>query len=60
MIIYNLVAQSRIKGFTFINQAGMYDYNEREYSDFDRNMKPIKRLSHVISDIRWGYEIVTA
>ena len=39
MIIYNLIAESRIKGFTFVNYAGMYDYNDREYSDFKKNMR---------------------
>lgn len=28
MILYNLLLQSRIRGFTFINAAGMYNFND--------------------------------
>ena len=58
-ILYNLLAESRVRGFTFINAAATYDYLNREYSDFVKNMRPIKTLSNIISDIRWATEIVT-
>ena len=57
-ILYDMIIESRLTGFTFINTAGEYNYNGREYSDFAANMRPIKMLSNVMSDIRWGDEIV--
>lgn len=58
-ILYNLVSESRVMGFTFINRAMNYDYLGNEYSQFAANMRPIKTLSNVTSDMRWGNEIVT-
>jgi len=57
-IIYNLLAESRLRGFTFINGAMDFNVNGRENSDFVSNMRPIKSLNNVISDIRWGTDIV--
>jgi hypothetical protein len=57
-ILYNLISQSQVKGFTFINRAAAYDFLERENSDFSLSMKPIKMINHVVSDIRWANEIV--
>jgi hypothetical protein len=57
-ILYNLLSESRLRGFTFINGAGAYDFNGRENSDFIKNMRPIKMLNNVISDMRWGSDIV--
>lgn len=57
-ILYNLLAESRVRGFTFINGAGNYDFLSNEYSNFVANMRPIKTLSNVTSDIRWYTEIV--
>jgi hypothetical protein len=57
-MLYNHIAESRLRGFTFINNAGAYDFLGDEYSDFVANMKPIKSLNNVTSDIRWGGEIV--
>lgn len=53
-ILYEFISSSKVNGFTFINMAGPYNYNDREYSDFQRNMLPIKNLSRVMSDIRWN------
>ena len=58
-ILYQMVSESRISGFTFINQAGDWNFLKNEYSDFTRNMKPIKFLPNVMSDIRWGTQIVS-
>lgn len=60
-ILYNSLAESRsIKGFTFVNCCGPYNFNGNEWSDFEVNMKPIKQLSNLGSDIRWGKQIVFA
>jgi hypothetical protein len=56
--LYQLVSESRINGFTFINEAGEYNFSNREYSDFTNNMKAFKMLANLTSDIRWGTEIV--
>ena len=53
-----MVSESRVNGFTFSNQAGDWDFLNREYSDFTRNMRPLKMLSNVSTDIRWGTQIV--
>ena len=45
-------------GFTFVNMAGDYDYNGREWSDFEKNMAPIKGLTNIISEIRWDNKLV--
>ena len=58
-ILYNLLVESRVRGFTFINTAGNHDYLNREFTDFVKNMRPIKTLSNVTSDMRWYTEIVT-
>lgn len=57
-ILYNHIAESRIRGFTFVNAAGNYNFLSNEYSDFVKNMRPIKTLNNVTSDMRWAYEIV--
>lgn len=58
-ILFNLISESRmLKGFTFINSCGSYNFNGNEWSDFEDNMRPIKQLNNVISDIRWGTQIV--
>ncbi len=57
-ILYNMLAESRVRGFTFVNGAGHYNFLGNEYSNFVANMRPIKSLSNVTSDIRWGTEIV--
>jgi hypothetical protein len=56
--LYQMVSESRVNGFTFINQAGEYNFLRSEYSDFRKNMKPFKMLPKIMSDIRWGSEIV--
>ena len=33
-ILFNLLARSQIKGFSFTNRAGPYDFNESEFSKF--------------------------
>ncbi len=53
-ILYNHLSGSSTRGFTFVNVAGNYDYQSNEYSDFVKNMRPIKSLNNVTSDIRWA------
>ncbi len=53
-ILYQMISESRVNGFTFINQAGNWDFLKSEHSDFNKNMKPIKMLTKIMSDIRWG------
>jgi hypothetical protein len=57
-ILCSMLSESRVRGFTFINGAGDYNFLSNEYSNFVSNMRPIKTLSNVTSDIRWGTEIV--
>ncbi len=57
-LLYQMVSSSKLNGFTFINKSGNWNFFGREYSDFNKNMKPIKMLPNVMSDIRWGTEIV--
>jgi hypothetical protein len=57
-ILFNLLAESQVRGFTFINNAGNFDYQSNEYSQFVANMIPIKKLNNVTSDMRWYNEIV--
>jgi hypothetical protein len=52
-ILFNIVSQSQLRGFTFINNATPIDYNQSENSNFISNMRPIKQLP-IISDLRWG------
>lgn len=60
-ILYNLIAESRmLKGFTFTNICGTYNFDGNEWSDFVDNMRPIKQLHNVTSDISWGSQIVFA
>lgn len=55
--LYHALSKSSLKGFTFINNAIPCDYDANEYSDFKKNMKPIKSLS-LMSDIKWFTEVV--
>jgi hypothetical protein len=57
-ILYNLLSESRVRGFTFINRAEDYDFNSRENSDFVKNMRPIKTLKNVISYLSWATDVV--
>lgn len=59
-LLHAFIAESNIKGFTFVNTAGSYNFNGSEYSDFIENMRPIKYITRVMSDMRWGDKIVTA
>ena len=52
-IIYEIISGRSIKGLTFVNFAGSYNFRGREYSDFDKNMRPIRELRGLISDVRW-------
>ncbi len=56
-ILYNILSQSQLKGFTFINNADCYDLESDEYSNFEENMRPIKKLP-IMSEIRWGRKII--
>ena len=42
--LYNVISQSKLKGFTFINVAGMFDCEDDEYSDFEGRMKKFKQM----------------
>ena len=52
-ILYNILSNSSMKGFTFINAATAFDYNNNEFSHFEANMAPIRNLPNMIVDIRW-------
>ena len=52
-IIYDMVSQSQLSGFTLINRATAVDMDQNEHSDFDRNMMPLKSLTNLIVDVRW-------
>ena len=52
-ILYKGLSKSRMTGFTLINRAENYNWNNNEWSNFERNFRPIKTLGHVQSDIRW-------
>ena len=52
-ILYNILSNSSMKGFTFINAATAFDYNNNEFSHFEANMAPIRNLTNMIVDIRW-------
>ena len=52
-IVCKLVNESNLKGFTFTNSAGPYDYSNSEYSDFQQNMAPIRQHPGLIADIQW-------
>ena len=52
-ILYNILSNSSMKGFTFINAAMAFDYNNNEYPHFEANMAPIRNLTSMIVDIRW-------
>ena len=57
LILIGLLTSHKLNGFTFVNRALNYDFLEEEYSSFCINMKPIKHMPNLISDIRWGKEI---
>ena len=57
-ILYNGLVESGVRGFTFINLAGDYNFRGREWSDFSRNMAPIKALTNITSEIRWDDQLV--
>ena len=52
-ILYNILSKSSIKRFVFTNRAMNYDYNDTEWSDFDKNMEPIKNLL-MSTSMKWG------
>lgn len=59
-ILYNLLSENHhLRGFTFVNNCGFYNFEGREWDDFEANMQPIKQLNSVISDIRWGRKTVS-
>jgi len=59
-ILYQMVSsQPNLIGFTFINVASGFNYNANEYSNFEDNMKPFKKLP-IMTDIRWFREVVKA
>ena len=52
-MLCKFVSESSLKGFTFVNSAGGYDYHDNEYSDFQQNMLPIKQNAGLIAEIQW-------
>jgi len=52
-ILYEVISGSTIRGLTFINMAKNFDYNGKQYSEFEKNIKPIREISRIRSDIRW-------
>ena len=53
-ILYNLLSNSGLSGFTFINVAMAFDFNNNEFSNFQTNMAPVKNMTNMIVDIRWN------
>lgn len=53
-ILYGMISKSKLHGFTLINIAGAYDFNGENYSVFEANMQPIRRLPNLVSDLRWS------
>ena len=43
-ILLRSIAKSRIQRMIFINEAGAFDMNDREYSNFVANFKPLLKL----------------
>lgn len=56
-ILYNILSQSQLKGFTFVNSATSYDLESDEYSNFEEHMRPIKKLS-MMTEIKWNTKLV--
>lgn len=52
--LYDAISMSRLNGLSFINLATQVNYNSNEYNNFADNMRPIKALPNLVSDIRWG------
>lgn len=53
-IMYKIFSRATsLKSLTFVNGAGMFDYENQEFTNFKDNFLPIKRLP-ILSDIRWG------
>ena len=52
-ILYEAVVGSTLRGLTFINMAKNFDYQGKQYTYFEKNMRPITEISRIRSDIRW-------
>jgi hypothetical protein len=52
-LLYNMLSAGSVRGFTFINFAGSYDFKDNSYSEFEKHMAPIKGLKNMVADIRW-------
>jgi len=52
-MIYDMITQSNVKGFSFNNMASDVGIQGSENSSFENNVRPIKSLTNVVSDIRW-------
>lgn len=52
-MLYDMISQSSVKGFSFNNMATDVGIQGDENSRFEANVMPIKSLTTVISDIRW-------
>ena len=52
-ILYEMVSGSTLRGLTFINIAKSFNFKEREYSEFEKHVRPIKEINRIRCDIRW-------
>lgn len=55
--LFQIVQGSGLRSMTFINMVGDYDVYNHEYSQFENNMRPFKKLG-IATDIRWAFKIV--
>ena len=44
---------SGIREFTFVNEAGAYDWNGVQYSNFDLHVQKIRMHPGLRADVRW-------
>ena len=52
-MLYNMVSVSALRGLTFINSAGNYDFKGKEHSNFEMNVLQFRQLQGLMCDIRW-------
>jgi hypothetical protein len=52
-LLYDMITQSTVKGFSFNNMATDVGIQGGENSSFENNIGPIKSLTNVVADLRW-------
>ena len=53
IIIYSHISRSGIREFMFVNEAGAYDWNGVQYSNFDLHVQKIRMHPGLRADVRW-------